>query len=322
MTNIMFNENISVLYQTRYCAQEDFSIAVSMNGSIKRLEYPFTMISYKNSKQIDTLITLNSKVVACGSVLFLIGESRRNCTIEKYSEIIKNSIVLPSLLDKRIQFCVCSFMQKIYVVGGYIEVGNYTINSCMCYDIKSNKWTYIASIMANRQNASCAVFKGKIVVTGGYLISDRPYEKRYRTFSRLNSSESYCFHEEKWTQFSDMLQGRIRHGTVSIGNKLLVIGGDYENTCEVLDGTTNKFALIKSLPKFKDNLYYLLYNIEAVRIGYKIYVFREMKHRNKKDDNRSDMLVYSYNDEQNACIQENNLQLQCKVLSCAKISKT
>ena len=80
----------------------------------------------------------------------------------------------------------------------------------MCYDIKNEKWTKSASMITIRQNASCAVFKGEIVVTGGY--------KR--------SSELYCFHENKWTQFADMSQGRIDHGTVSIGNKLFVIGGD------------------------------------------------------------------------------------------------
>ena len=285
----MFNEKISVLYQTRYCAQEDFSIAVSINGSIKRLEYPFTMFSYKNSEQSNTLITLNSEVVACGSVLFLMGESRRNCTIEKYSKIIKNSIVLPSLLDKRIQFCVCSFMQKIYVVGGYIEVGNYTINSCMCYDIKSNKWTYVASMIKSRTNASCAVFKGKIVVTGGIT-------KRHNFFS-LNSTEEYCFHENEWTQFPDMLVKRGDHVTVSMCNKLFVID---RNNCEVFESVTNKFLLIENLPEI--NLF-----VNAVSIGYKIYVFKDVR-RFWCSEHKNEMLIFCYNNKQNTLIQESKVQ--------------
>ena len=82
-----------------------------------------------------------------------------------------------------------------------------------------------------------------------------------------------------------------------------------------------KIVVIKSLPKFKDDLSYFVSNIEAVTIGYNIYVLRDKKHRNKRDDSRSDMLVYCYNDEQNDCTQESNLQIQCKVFSCAKISK-
>ena len=46
-----------------------------------------------------------------------------------------------------------------------------------------------------------------------------------------------------------------------------------------------------------------------------------MKYRNKRDNSRSDMLVYCYNDEKNECIQERILQFECEVFSCAKISK-
>ena len=99
----MFCEKTSVLYQARYCAQEDFSIAVCMKESIKILDHPFSMSNYKNSKRID-LITkrrYNSKTVAYGSNLFVISESRRSCSLEKYSKLNENKIVLPSLLDKR-----------------------------------------------------------------------------------------------------------------------------------------------------------------------------------------------------------------------------
>ena len=190
----------------------------------------------------------------------------------------------------------------------------------MCYDIKSNKWTYVAPMLTNRYSASCAVFKGKIVVTGGFLIPDRLNQGKYEPFLRLSSTESYCFHENKWTHFSDMLQGRSYHGSVSIENKLFVIGGDYENTCELLDNITNKFVFIKSLPKLKDNLCRFVSNIEVVSIGYKIYVYRENL-ETIKGSRRSDMFVYCYNKEQNALYQENDLNFECKVISCAKVSK-
>ena len=43
----------------------------------------------------------------------------------------------------------------------------------MCYDIKSNKCSYIASVKTCRDSACCAVFKGKIAFTGGYCIRVR-----------------------------------------------------------------------------------------------------------------------------------------------------
>ena len=47
MTNKMKIEKTSVLYKARYCAQEEFSIAVSMKGSVKRSEFLFNKNSYK-----------------------------------------------------------------------------------------------------------------------------------------------------------------------------------------------------------------------------------------------------------------------------------
>ena len=38
----------------------------------------------------------------------------------------------------------------------------------MCYDIKSNKFSYIASVKTCRDSACYAVFEGKIEVTGSY----------------------------------------------------------------------------------------------------------------------------------------------------------
>ena len=169
-------------------------------------------------------------------------------------------------------------------------------------------------MIESRQNASCAVFKGKIVVTGGYLILVR--NDNYNSYSKLKSSESYCLHENKWTQFSDMIQSRVDHSSVTIANKLFVIDGDYKNSCEVLDGVTNKFVFIKCLNRSN-----FVNKIEAVSIGYKIYVFRETKDANKGKYNRSDMFVYYYNKEKNALNLENDLNFECKVVSCAKMSK-
>ena len=136
------------------------------NRSIKVLEYPFSLNSCENSKQIDfiTKRRCNSKVVTYGSNFFVISENRRSCSLEKYSKLNENKIVLPSLLDKRTQFCVCSFMQKVYVIGGFWEVENASIESCVCYDTKRNKWTYFNITLMNqhRDNASCAVFKVKL----------------------------------------------------------------------------------------------------------------------------------------------------------------
>ena len=307
----MFIEKTSVLYQARYCAQEEFSIAVCLKKSINRLEYPYSLNSHEDFNQISVITKkwYNNKVVACGSDLFVLRKRRRTFAFEKYSESSESKTVLSSLLDNRLHFCVCSFMQRIYVIGGNIKTEDFSIDSCMCYDIECNKWTYIAPMIESRRNASCEVFEGKIVVTGGYDMDKN--QLGYK------SVEAYCSFENEWTQLPDMLEKRRYHGTVSIGNKLFVIG---RSTCEVFDSITNKFVFLKSLPDLKDNFFQFVNNIEAVSIGYKIYVYREFK-KNRKNVIGSDMVIYCYNGEQNDLVQENNLQLDFEVFSCAKMFK-
>ena len=305
MTNKMFNEKNSVLYQTRYCAQEDFTIALCTHRSVRKLEPPFNLNNYRVSKQLGVFFKkkYNSKIVASGTDLFLISESRKQCTVEKYSESSGNKNILPPLIDRRFNFCVCSFMHKIYVIGGCRKTLE-NIYTCMCYDIKNYRWNYIASIIESRYYASCAVFKGKIVVTGGILRNN---------FFKLNSSESYCFHENSWKKFPNMLINRCLHATVSMNNKLFVIGGNYSNDCEVFDSVTNKFVIIT-------NLIGINHFVNAVSVGYKIYICHVVRGGWQSED-KNEMWIFNYNDKQNALIQESKLQLDFKMVHYAKMSK-
>ena len=89
--------------------------------SIKVLEFPFTTNHYKkiNQKGFNTNKSYNSKIVACDSNIYEVKESG---TFKRYHSSSKNKNSLPSLLDKRSEFCVCSFMQKIYVFGGESKI--------------------------------------------------------------------------------------------------------------------------------------------------------------------------------------------------------
>ena len=176
------------------------------------------------------------------------------------------------MMDRRSRYCVCSFMQKLIVIGGCKDCD--TLNSCMAYDIKTNKWTYIASMNVSRKDTSCTVFQGKVVVTGGWIRS---------SFRYLKSVEAYCFHENKWTQLPDMLKKRCNSSTVSIGNKMFVISNaDFDNS-EVFDSITNKFTLLKKNPHI-NNIDCYLFKIFAIAIpvGYKIHVFIVEEYKEKR----------------------------------------
>ena len=72
-----------------------------------------------------------------------------------------------------------------------------------------------------RQYHSCVVFDGKIVVTGGIYDCEV-------------SVEAYDHHLNEWTYMPDLLEGKVGHGSVAMGNKFYVIGVFEPLSCEVL----------------------------------------------------------------------------------------
>ena len=70
-----------------------------------------------------------------------------------------------------------------------------------------------------------------------------------------------------------MINKRSHHGSLSMGNKMFVIGGVYNNTCEVFDSISRKFTAIKEIKGVDmDRLNYL----RLVSIGNKIFVFPKL----------------------------------------------
>ena len=133
--NKQISDNFSVLYQARYCAQQDISIVVNKDGIIKMLELPFSLKTFSSIESASLLKTNHdSKLVVSGSNLYLIGESGQKNSLVKFSESSKSLNVLPSMLDKRSRFCVCGFMQNIIVLGG--NKTKESVNSCLAYNIK------------------------------------------------------------------------------------------------------------------------------------------------------------------------------------------
>ena len=127
--------------------------------------------------------------------------------------------------------------------------------------------------------------------------------------SFLKSVEAYDYHENKWTYLPDMNCARFFHGSVSMGNKMFMIGGTMTKTCEVFDSITEKFIYLKQkLPTP------LLFVKSAVVIGYKIIVFPGfLTVKNKK------VLVYDVLMDQ-CNVEENDLLDIYSVFTCSRLS--
>ena len=132
---------------------------------------------------------------------------------------------------------------------------------------------------ASRYYAACTLFEGKIVVTGGCFYS--------------YSVEAYDYYENKWTYLPHMIESRNSHASVSMGNKLFVVGGEHTSSCEVFDSFSRKFTLIEAkLPKYE---FCWLNKCKAVSIGNTIIVIGE----NNKKEGLKKTTLYIYDVQNN-----------------------
>ena len=92
-------------------------------------------------------------------------------------------------------------------------------------------------------------------------------------FNSSNTVEAYDHVRDTWKNMPNMINGRFRNKSVTVKNKLFVIGGLFKYKCEVFDSTTNKFTLLKhtSLASGLD----LCDPSEVITIGSKIFDFQK-----------------------------------------------
>ena len=175
----------------------------------------------------------------------------------------------------------------------------------------------------NRFNAAFTVFEGKIVVSGGYREESIPAPivgNTRRGISRmrlcnLKSVVAFDYYENKWISFPSMLSPRRNHTSISIGNKMFMVGGyttsSYKdlNTFEVFDSVTRMFTTIENIPKWIDNLN----PNKIVCGGYYIYFFVA--------EENIEMKVHSYDVKKNlfSFVTSSNQQYT-RSFSCTKVS--
>ena len=85
-----------------------------------------------------------------------------NASRQLYSVELLKSNRKTRLPDKRRCFCVCSFKQNLYIIGGKNSSFE-TLKSCLVYNIKCDKWSQIADVYVKRYESTCTIFEGKLL---------------------------------------------------------------------------------------------------------------------------------------------------------------
>ena len=255
---------------SRYCNQEKFNIIVCGGYDVDR----FTPVSdvfnilVNNIYSVYDLPQLNldrkfSNAVCIQNSVYVFGgrddNNNRITSIEKYSPFTNTWEIVGDVYDRRSGFCACSFIDKLYVIGGFSRLVAST--SCIEFDTKHLKWNEIAGMNEARYESACAVFEGRIVVSGGI-----------NRGQRLNTVEAYDHVANSWSYMPNMVKTRNSHKSVAIKNKLFVVGGDLTfngTTFEVFSSTCNNFVLIKPP---KTWVTFLQFSIYVTSIGSELVV--------------------------------------------------
>ena len=190
----------NVLYENRYCNQDDFYILVcggyTKNEEILKDVYELKGANLECTKFPSMLearyycktAVINSDILVVGGFNYT---GKRLYSVKNFQKKIKSWIHKTELSDKRKYFCICSFKQNLYIVGG--EKSRQSTKSCFVYHMKCNRWRQIADMNVNRENAACTVYEGKIVVSGGYCRLKSAFGN-WRDKVLLKSVEVYEFY--------------------------------------------------------------------------------------------------------------------------------
>ena len=247
----------SIYHASRYCNQKYFKLLVLGGNNSKTYEScnNVSCIDLNNLENVEAYPPLKTarkaqEVVYVKGYLYAFGGRTNNDyikTVDKYSLTSKTWSKVADMTDNRKYFCICAFIDKIFVVGGSMNknktrfsnlIQMMEINSSLQFDTSDYSWKEVAKMNEARSKAACAVYEEKIVVSGG-LSNNRGV---------LNSVESYDVLPNKWSTMPKMNSGKCNHSLVVVKNKLFVISmkKDY---CEVFDNVCKKFIIIKS-PEF------------------------------------------------------------------------
>ena len=162
-----------VLYENRYCNQEGFSILVcggkDKNGKVTNQVLELKVPSFKVEKfpsmvkphYFFYLATIKSDIIAIGDSVELNKSLESAVPVEIYSKKTKTWTYQYVEIDKRDCYCVASFMNKLYLIGGLIKSSYESLKSCYTYDINNNTWNEIANLMVARDCAEYAVFENR-----------------------------------------------------------------------------------------------------------------------------------------------------------------
>ena len=250
LTNDIYSQTKSSSnHKSRYCDQDLYNVLIcggrdAIQRRAVKSVHQIDGNSLKKSKVLTSMIkerTRFQSVCLNGEVYIFTGvnDSGYIRYVENYSPSSNKWRRLTKMFDHRIYFCACEFVDKILLLGGYLNIEDYATNSCLSFNPKTTTWKKVAEMKEPRTEAACVVFQGNVVVSGGIHIN-----RRQLVQLALNTVEGYDAVENRWSSMPSMMKSKFGHSLVVSGNKLFAIE-NLTSSFEVFDNALKKFVLLK-----------------------------------------------------------------------------
>ena len=119
----------------------------------------FNASNLNNVKRLPSMTTeiRNSKAVCLKGEVYVLG-GRDYCDgnimcVQKYTPSLDACNEVAYIFDERADFCVCAFMDKIFIIGGYCLDDNFDwikTNSCLQFNSTDNSWKEICEMYEDK----------------------------------------------------------------------------------------------------------------------------------------------------------------------------
>ena len=145
VNNPSLSNQYPVLYQNRCCYQEDVDVIIFKKNSATC--YVDELLNFKgmNFPTFESVPLIKPKgyfgKAVIGQNIYVVSESKSSqdlTIVETYSMKSDNLKITTHLLHMRYNFCVCSFKQSLFVIGGNYMY-DMMLNTCLKYDVKNKQ---------------------------------------------------------------------------------------------------------------------------------------------------------------------------------------
>ncbi|XP_035686415.1 kelch-like protein 9 [Branchiostoma floridae] len=196
-------------------------------------------------------------VAAMGGFLYTVGGQNQFRQLAKrttsgacrYDPRRDTWVKLASMNQERGSFVLLAHKGSLYAIGGY-DIEGITTNTVEKYTPEKNEWSYVQPLpveRGGRADHAGVVCNNRIYVTGGIALAT---DSQDATFV-------YDHVHDTWERKASLNEARFGHGMVSVGGKILVLGGSITEPCgDMLDiysierysPTSDEWATVSKMP--------------------------------------------------------------------------